>query len=580
MHVRRPWRLAVLVVAGLAVLLVLYAGWLVWRAESALSSTADDARSLKTAVVAGDPTRIHGAADRFESDAHHARSLTGGPMWSLLTHLPIVGDDAHGVRTVAEVADGLGSDGLDELAASAGHLGDVVPAHGRIDLEELSRLQAPVAQGTAAMQRASAQLHAQDGVGYSSALRSRYRDVETQIDQATGALGTVGRALQVLPQFLGQDHPADTLLVFYNNAEIRSGGGLPGAVSLLHADRGALSVTRQAAGSTMKTGSPVRQLTTPEKELFGPQLGDYFVDANMTPDFDRTADLMRAHWTKAYGGHLDGVIALDPVTLSYLMKATGPVTVDGHRITSATAVGYLLHQVYVDYPRPADQDVFFAEVARQVFSSVTDGRASPMGVLRALARGASERRVFVHAFAPATQRQITGTAVAGDLPATATSTPQVGFFIDDTTGSKMSYYLRYDTSVTSTYCTGGVQGLTAHATVSSVAPADAAKQPAYITGGGKYGVPPGWELVTAYVFAPVGGTLGQFTVDGEKQNYGRTTFDGRTVATTYLWLKPGRTFDLTWTMTTGRGQTGQVRMQTTPSVVPGGSSSWAPSSCG
>lgn len=580
MHVRRPWRLAILVVVGLAVVLVLYVGVLAWRAERALTSTANDAQTLKTAVLTGDPARIDGAVRRFESDAHHADRLTGGPTWSVLTHLPLLSADAHGVRTVAEVADGLGSGGVSELAAGAGDIGAVVPAHGRIDLAELSRLQQPIAQGTVAMQRASAQLHAHDHAGYTGVLQRRYSNVETQIDQATSALRTAGRALQVLPQLLGEKHPANTLLVFYNNAEIRTGGGLPGAVSLLHADHGALSITQQAAGAAMTTDSPVLPLTKPEEELFGKQLGTYFVDADVTPDFDRTADLMRAQWATAHGGDIDGVIALDPVTLSYLMKATGPVTVDGHRLTSATAVGYLLHQVYIDYPDPAAQDAFFAAAAQQVFASLTSGRASSVGVLRALARGASEGRIFVHAFAPATQREIAGTAVAGDLPAATTSTPQVGFYLDDTTASKMSYYLRYHASVTATSCTGGVQGLTAHATVSSVAPKDAATLPTYITGTGATGVPRGWELVTAYVVAPVDGTLGQFTVDGAKQHYGRVTLDGRTVAVTYLWLKSGRTFDLRWTMTTGRGQTGRVQMRATPSVVPGNASSWAPSSCG
>ena len=50
-------------------------------------------------------------------------------------------------------------------------------------------------------------------------------------------------------------------------------------------------------------------------------------------------------WRANIGGRVDGVISFDPVALSYLLKATGPVKIgNGETITSDNAVSYLLHR--------------------------------------------------------------------------------------------------------------------------------------------------------------------------------------------------------------------------------------------
>ena len=57
-------------------------------------------------------------------------------------------------------------------------------------------------------------------------------------------------------------------------------------------------------------------------------LGIYFQDPGWTADFPRAAELWQAHWDRRVTPDLpiDGVVALDPVGISYLLEGTGPVT--------------------------------------------------------------------------------------------------------------------------------------------------------------------------------------------------------------------------------------------------------------
>ncbi len=91
--------------------------------------------------------------------------------------------------------------------------------------------------------------------------------------------------------------PRNYLLIFQNNAEARSTGGLPGAATILNATDGKITIPKAAqAPGFGELDKPVLPLTKEENKIFFDQLGTYFQDANFTPDFPRTADLMAARW--------------------------------------------------------------------------------------------------------------------------------------------------------------------------------------------------------------------------------------------------------------------------------------------
>jgi hypothetical protein len=145
----------------------------------------------------------------------------------------------------------------------------------------------------------------------------------------------------------------------------------------------------------------------------------------------------------------------------------------------------------------------------------------------------------------------------------------------------MSYFLRTDVTVDATSCRDDVQSLTGTATFRSEAPPDAATSlPAYVTGGGEYGIDPGFQLVAMRIYGPVGGTIDSLTLDGEDLGKVRTVdHDGRPVATVYPFLGPQQTEEVGWTMTSGAGQAGDVLVSVTPGVEPTDESSTASTAC-
>ncbi len=64
-------------------------------------------------------------------------------------------------------------------------------------------------------------------------------------------------------------------------------------------------------------------------------------------------------WPAARGQEVDGVLALDVIALQALLRATGPIQVEGEQLDADNVVQNLLHDQYVglDLDAPANQEV-------------------------------------------------------------------------------------------------------------------------------------------------------------------------------------------------------------------------------
>ncbi len=101
------------------------------------------------------------------------------------------------------------------------------------------------------------------------------------------------------------------------------------------------------------------------------------------------------------GQGVDGVLSIDPVALSYVLEATGPLPLPGGgELTAAGAVDLLLSRVYAEIEEPAEQDLFFAAAASSVLGTLTSGVAEPAALVGQLARAAGERRLLGPTRAP------------------------------------------------------------------------------------------------------------------------------------------------------------------------------------
>jgi len=582
-HPRRTIAIGV----GSVVLLAL--GWALWVALDAgrdLREVERQAQVMRAALVRGDAAGARRALDAYQQAASGADATTHGWTWRLFGELPVLGDDAAGVATVASVLDELGRDGLEPVAEAAEQVtaDSFQPVEHTFPLERISGLAEPAARSERAFDAASDRLDAVDTSGFAGPVAAAFEGLEGLVDDARSTLGSTYRAARLMPVLLGEGEPRHFLLVLQNNAESRSSGGLPGSLSLIRAADGRVQIVEQVDMAELgASAEPVLPLTAEEEALFGRILGTAGVDATLTPDIPRAADLIRARWEAVQGERLDGVLFVDPVVVSYLLRAVGQVPVPGYPpVSAANVVARVENEIYALGPDTRTQSAYQEAVAKAVFDVVSDGFGNSADVIRALVSGVQEGRVRMHFFAERAQREIAGTRIAGEFVDRTSGPPVVGVYVNDAGPTKMQFYLRQRAQLFARRCTDGRQELGASITFHNDTPPRADELPDTITGEFFPGnrTDPGQQLLVVYVSAPVGGRIVEVTVDGQSQGSPTiTTYAGREVASIGVLLDPGQSQTLDVLLRTGAGQTGDPRLEMSPGAAPGSSNATVRSAC-
>ena len=541
-------RIVLWVVLALVLLLILAVAWVGVRgmlAKGHLERAVADVDTLRSQLTSGDTGAAQKTARHLEDEAASARSLTGDPVWGAAQSVPFFGTNLRAVRDVSVIVDDVASDAVSPVAGVIDGLGSdsFAPKNGKIDLQPIEDAQPAVAEATKTLQHARADAARIDTSGTLSPVTTAVGQLRNALSSASEQAVAANRIVQLAPAMLGHDGDRNYLLLFQNNAELRAGGGIPGAVALLQVKDGAISLERQASGSSFgEYDQPVLPLTADTRGLYGEITGEYMQDVTLTPRFDVSAKLAREMWKQKFGPQVDGVLAMDPVTLSYLLRATGPVQLPtGDTLTADNAVQLLLSDVYAKYPDPVVQDAFFASAASAVFTKVSSGEFDAKTFVSALTQSADEGRLRLWSADKAEQRRISGTPVAGELPTASVESNQFAVYLNDGTGSKMDYYLDKRVSVGSSVCRkDGRPTSVVQITIKNTAPADAATSlPEYVTGGGNFGVEPGKIKTLLAAYAPENAIFLGATKDGKTTPVQTQTDGGHPVAQLQTLLAPG-----------------------------------------
>jgi hypothetical protein len=444
-----------------------------------------------------------------------------------------------------------------------------------MDLAPIVAAQPAVAKAQTAYTEARTSVASIDTAALLSPVADGIQRLHDVLDKATPEVDALGNAVKLLPGMLGADGPRDYLLAAQNPAELRSTGGLIGAVALVHADRGAVTLVQQEAGTSIGPWkTDVAEIPLNTQGLYGPLVGRYLQDANLTPDFPLAAVTAAKMWTTTHGGTVDGVVAVDPVVLSGVLKATGPVTLEtGDRLTSANAVKLLLSDVYERYEQPAQQDAFFASAASAVFTRLSAGGVDGKKLLSALAAAGDSRRILIWSSHDADQKVLGTTTLSGVLPASNLSTAGIGVYFNDATGSKMDYYLGSSVSAGAAVCRAdGKPSTVVNVTLTNRAPADAgATLPRYVTGGGTYGVTPGNIRTRVAVYGPADGFLAATQSGGGNFPTVAGVDKGRPVSLFTVELAPGESKTVSVQFLNAAQTSPNLTVVTTPTLPGDGS---------
>ena len=383
-------------------------------------------------------------------------------------------------------------------------------------------------------------------------------------------MDALDRAVQVLPAMLGADGPRNYILLFQNPAELRSTGGISGALAMLHTENGAISLTQQASSASFRHhDSPVLPLSDDIRSIYGDITGEYIQNINLTPDFAETGALAREMWRIEFGVEADGVLSVDPVTLSYLLRATGPIALaTGDSLTADNAVNLLLSEVYDRYDDPAEQDAFFAAAAGAVFDAVKSGRADPAKLIDALAQAGREYRVLINSADEDEQAVLADTTLAGGRPLSSDDVQTFGLYLNDATGAKMDVYLDVQTEVGQSVCRLDKRPQFAvQVTMANTAPADAATTlPPYVTGGGAFGIDLGHVNTKVSAYGVPGMANDGVTRDGAAVSYHPADDSGYPVSSIVIDLAPGESTVLRFDWLGAEPFNGTLEVRSTPLI--------------
>src|SRR5258708_15475768 len=146
-------------------------------------------------------------------------------------------------------------------------------------------------------------------------------------------------------------------------------------------------------------------------------------------------------WEQQSGTKVDGVIAIDPVALSYILGATGPVTMpDGETITKDNVVELTESTAYIRFAADNDaRKAYLQSVASAVVQKMTGHVSSPRQLLDALGKAVGEGRIAVWSSVPDEQRLLEQTPLAHEVP--NDPAPYAEVVINNLGGNELDYYL-------------------------------------------------------------------------------------------------------------------------------------------
>lgn len=574
----RGKKVGIVVGIVLAVLLVVggTCGVLMYRSAMSVKAQAqeimDQVDPLKEALKSGDATALDSSVGTVQENMASINAEVHGPLWTLASFLPVVGEDVQSVRSLGEAGQALVDEVLVPIANDVSGTGvsglfkDGVVNVGLVQtISETVSSSLPTIESSLGTIASLPEAHIPQ-------LAEVLDRVQGPAEQAQGLVDQAKPFLDLLPQMLGADGQTRTYIVIaQNNSELRSTGGLPGAWGTVSVTDGAISMGEfrsilHADGLQVEATDEERAATMTNVDTDPAQV-------NCIPDFSRVGKLAKDYWAQAGYGDVDGVIAVDPVFLQRLLALTGGVTApDGTVVDGSNAAQEILSGTYWKYgDDPNAQDAYFASVAGLAFGQIMGnlGNADITDLIDVIGQSGADGRLLAWMANEEEQALMEAIGVSGALE-TDPSEPVLGIYLNDDTYSKISWYASCYTTVGE-----GVKNADGTTTydvtttlLNTITPEEAATAPKYIYGGNEEKRDNSDMLNYVYFVAPAGGTITNLTETNgavfDGYGFAETTLNGLQFFRTRTHLRSGESAVFTYQVTVSSEATEPLSVRTTP----------------
>ena len=549
-------------------------------------ATGRQVAALATQIGAGNKTAAVASAASIAESAHGLSSELAGPVWTVLTYIPVVGGDIAKLRSLVVVCVDLCDNALVPYVAALPETGSVqvVRADKSIDATALATLVRPLDNASSAIKRSAEEVEQMDEASIER-VDELLRAAKTGLSLLDGIAGNAQTVADDLPNLLGENGERCYLLVAQQNAEVRSTGGFWGSAGLVYMRNGKLELGEFYSGahfSDYMSGNVVLSETDEERVLFGERICFVPADTNFIPDFPTAANRYREMWQRYGQPEVQGIVALDPVFLQQVLSLTGGITTQNGTVVDGTNAARILeHDVYYDLP-VKEQDDFFSEVAKAAFTKLTTSPQAIDGVdaLVAIGRAFDNRRLQVWMVDEGEEGIVRALGCAGET-SDDVANPTVGVYFNNTSYSKLSWWLKADTSIGEG--TKNADGSTSYRVTTTMTntmtQAEEGELPKYVAASNSSGVCPtgGSMALWTYIYAPAQATVANMdanarfanVADVEKEAWlagepgegmSLVRYDERDVWFGVVTLSPGESATLSYTVTTPSGNELSVDM--------------------
>ncbi|WP_431237356.1 DUF4012 domain-containing protein [Mycolicibacterium aichiense] len=555
----RPWykrRNVVWGALGVLLILVVFSGWLglqAHQAKTSLEQARVSAQQAKEALLQGNTKDASQFAADAQSHAQEARDATHSVPWSIISAVPGLGSPFKTSQQISDVVLGLAADVLKPTADAGTTVApDQLLANGRLDVTALRKEEPALSEIAADAARLNNAAQAITEPAYLSAVSAARTQLQSQTSDIAQLLANTALAARLAPSMMGSDGPRTYFMGFQTNAEARGTGGLLGGFGILRFDDGRPSVDALGANTELdKKFTPFS--VNPE---FDEQYGftnptTDFRNSNQSSHFPYAAQIWKSLWAQQSGMNVDGVIAIDPIALSYILGATGPVTLpDGETLTKDNVVELTESTVYIRFPNPDDQAPrkrFLQEIAIEVVKKITKPVESPRKLLNALGRAISERRISVWSASSAEQALLEQTPLAHVIP--DDPAPYAEVVINNLGGNKMDYYLDRQIEYVADRCGGDTRQSTVTIRLTNTLK-DSAGLPEYVAGRGGFfpdiqgDIPRGTMLTSVRLLTTKGTEIVSVLANGKRTRVFGSIERGHPSFESQVAIPPGQTIEL------------------------------------
>jgi len=264
----------------------------------------------------------------------------------------------------------------------------------------------------------------------------------------------INSIINASPLLLGSDSTKRYLVAFQNSAEARGTGGILGAYAIIEVNKGTLKVTKTGSNEPLY-GLSLKKIPIDVPDEFRKLYGEnpaILQNSNLSPHFPYGAEIWLGLWKEKYGDDLDGVIAVDPTALSFILRSTGPITLQsGKRITSENVVSETLKDAYKRYESDnMARKAYLVEIMNAAVAKLDYEKYSKIKMAQAIRDGIMANRILVYSTDKRAEKILSKTRLGGYLSLDANN--EFRTVIQNIDASKLDFYLDRSVTIESQSC--------------------------------------------------------------------------------------------------------------------------------